>query len=54
MDLQGVVSKEGWKPEAKGWGRKVRVGVSDGYDGQRLADLVRARWPDVRMQLRND
>jgi hypothetical protein len=68
LDLQGLVSNlgrvapsvggivaEGWEPESKIWGRKVRVGVKDGHDGQRLAEFVLARWPEVRkIQLRND
>jgi hypothetical protein len=49
-----AIRAEGWKPESKLWGRKVRVGVSDGHDGQKLADFVMARWPNVRIQLRND
>ena len=49
-----AIRAEGWEPEPKVWGRKVRVGVSDGHDGQRLADFVLARWPEVRIQLRND
>jgi hypothetical protein len=28
--------------------------VNDGHDGQRLADFVIGRWPDARIQLRND
>ena len=43
----------GWEP--KFWGRKIRVAIRDGHDGQRLAEFVLARWPDVRrIQLRCD
>lgn len=49
-----AIRAEGWEPEPRFWGRNVRVAVTDGYDGQRLADFVIARWPDVRIQLRND
>jgi hypothetical protein len=49
-----TIKAEGWEVEPKFWGRKVRVGVSDGQDGQRLADFAMARWPEVRIQLRND
>jgi len=38
----------------KFWGRKLRVPVTDGYDGQRLAESVIVRWPGVRIQLRCD
>jgi hypothetical protein len=43
---------EGWEPSF--WGRKLRVSIEDGYEGQRLIDFVLARWPDARIQLRND
>jgi hypothetical protein len=49
---RAAIRAEGWEPEF--WGRKLRVGVADGHDGQRLADFVIARWPNVRIQLRND
>jgi len=50
-----AIRAEGWQPESKIWGRKVRVGVEDGHDGQRLSEFVLARWPEVRkIQLRND
>jgi hypothetical protein len=49
-----AIKAEGWEIEPKSWGRKVRVGVSDGRDGQMLAEFVIARWPEVRIQLRND
>jgi hypothetical protein len=49
-----AIKEEGWEIEPKSWTRKVRVGVSDGHDGQRLAEFVLARWPGVRIQLRND
>jgi hypothetical protein len=49
-----AIKAEGWEIEPKSWRRKVRVGVSDGRDGQRLAEFVIARWPEVRIQLRND
>jgi hypothetical protein len=47
-----AIRAEGWKP--KFWGRKLRAAVTDGYDGQRLADFVLASWPDARIQLRKD
>jgi hypothetical protein len=48
------IAEAGWEPKFSG--RKIRVGVSDGYDAQRLAQLVLDRWPDdVRqIQLRCD
>ncbi len=51
-EAMASIAGEGWKP--KFWGRKIRVVVEDGYDGQRLADFVIARWPHARIQLRND
>jgi hypothetical protein len=48
-----AIEAEGW--EAKFWGRKIRIHVNDGFDAQRLADVVLDRWPDVRqIQLRCD
>ncbi len=47
-----AIASAGWTP--KFWGRKIRVGVKDGHDGDRLIALVTERWPDVRIQLRND
>ncbi len=48
-----AISSEGWK--AGSLGRKIRIGVSDGHDGQRLVEFVLERWPDVRrIQLRCD
>ncbi len=47
-----AIRAEGWEP--KFWGRKIRVPIDDGFDGYRLADLVIARWPEVRIQLRCD
>jgi len=47
-----VIAASGWEP--KFWGRKVRVYVKDGYDGDRLVALVTERWPETRIQLRND
>jgi hypothetical protein len=48
-----AISEQGWKVTR--WGRKVRVGIEDGYDGQKLADFVLARWPEVpKIQLRCD
>jgi hypothetical protein len=48
-----AIGSEGW--EAGSLGRKIRVGVSDGHDGQRLVEFVLERWPDVRqIQLRCD
>ena len=41
-----------WQEQHRG--RKVRVEVYDGHEGQRLADFVLTRWPEVRIQLRND
>jgi len=36
-------------------GRKIRVSVNDGHDGQRFAEFVIERWPDLRrIQLRYD
>jgi hypothetical protein len=49
-----AIEVEGWEIDAWSWRRKVRVEVNDGHDGQRLADFVLARWPDARIQLRND
>ena len=47
------IRDEGWEPRF--WGRKVRVGIKDGFDGQRLAETVLERWPDLRkIQLRCD
>jgi hypothetical protein len=47
------IEREGWTPGSLG--RKVRVGVGDGYDGQKLVEFVLERWPDVRrIQLRCD
>lgn len=48
-----AIREAGWEPKL--WGRKVRVDIRDGYDGQRLAELVLERWPDVRkIELRCD
>lgn len=38
-----VLRAAGWEPTIRG--RKVRVYVTDGFDGQRLAELVLQRWP---------
>jgi hypothetical protein len=47
------IESEGWTPGSLG--RKVRVGVGDGHDGQKLVEFVLERWPDVRrIQLRCD
>jgi hypothetical protein len=47
------IEREGWTPGSLG--RKVRVGVGDGHDGQKLVEFVLGRWPDVRrIQLRCD
>ena len=53
-EARAVVGDAGWEP--KFWGRKLRVGVSDGYDAQRLAQFVLDRWPNEvrRIQLRCD
>jgi hypothetical protein len=51
-DAMKVIAAAGWEP--KFWGRKVRVHVKDGYDGERLTALVKDRWPKARIQLRND
>ena len=47
-----AIAAAGWAP--KFWGRKIRVGVKDGYDGERLVAFVSERWPRARIQLRND
>jgi hypothetical protein len=48
-----AISEAGWQPNF--WGRKIRVSVRDGYDGQKLAEFVLDRWPHVRrIQLRCD
>jgi hypothetical protein len=48
-----AIRDAGW--DAKFWGRKLRVTVSDGYDGQKLGEFILDRWPDVRgIQLRCD
>jgi hypothetical protein len=48
-----VMRAEGWEP--KRWMRKVRVPVRDGYEAQRLAEIVLENVPDVRrIQLRCD
>jgi hypothetical protein len=50
---KAAIRSEGWAPGSLG--RKVRVGVNDGRDGQRLVEFVLERWPDVRrIQLRCD
>jgi hypothetical protein len=50
---KAAIGREGWTPGSLG--RKIRVGVDDGRDGQRLAEFVLERWPDVRrVQLRCD
>jgi len=50
---KAAIRSEGWT--AGSLGRKVRVSVSDGHDGQRLVEFVLARWPKVRrIQLRCD
>jgi hypothetical protein len=50
---KAAIRSEGWTPGSLG--RKIRVGVSDGHDGQRLAEFVLERWPDLRrIQLRCD
>ena len=50
---KAAISGEGWTPESLG--RKIRVGIRDGRDGQRLAEFVLERWPDLRrIQLRCD
>ena len=50
---KAAIRGEGWSPGSLG--RKIRVGVSDGRDGQRLVEFVLERWPDVRrIQLRCD
>ena len=52
-EAKGTIRDEGWELEC--WGRKIRVGVRDGYDAQRLAEFVLERWPGVsRIQLRCD
>jgi hypothetical protein len=51
-DAMKEIRAQGWEPSF--WGRKIRVTVPDGYDGQKLADFVLGRWPDARIQLRND
>jgi hypothetical protein len=51
-EARDAMRAEGWGPAF--WGRKLRVSVADGYEGQRLADFTMARWPNVRIQLRND
>ena len=48
----GVIGEELYEPRR--FGRKIRVAIKDGHDGQRLADLLLARWPDARIQIRND
>jgi hypothetical protein len=48
-----AIRSEGWTPGSLS--RKIRVGVSDGHDAQRLAEFVLERWPDLtRIQLRCD
>src|SRR5947207_9950669 len=48
-----AIQEAGWEP--KFWGRKIRVEVSDGYEGQRLTQFVLDRWPNVSLiQLRCD
>src|SRR5215210_674034 len=50
---KAAIRSEGWLPGSLG--RKIRVGVSDGRDAQRLANFVLERWPNVRrIQLRCD
>jgi len=50
---RGLMREAGW--DAKYWGRKIRVHVSDGYDGEKLAEFVLDRSPSVRrIQLRCD
>lgn len=51
-EAMSAIRAEGWEPSF--WGRKIRVGVGDGYDGRKLADFVLARWPNARVQIRND
>ena len=50
------IGREGWTPSgASALGRKIRVSVTDGHDGQKLAEFVLERRPDVRrIQLRCD
>jgi len=40
--------------DPKFWGRKVRVLVTDGYEGQKVANIVLERWPNAKIQIRND
>jgi hypothetical protein len=43
---KAAIRTEGWTPGSLG--RKVRVGINDGRDGQKLAEFVLERWPDLR------
>jgi hypothetical protein len=51
---RSAIQSEGWMPERRRWGRKVRVPVRDGFDGERLVRFVASKWPETRMQLRSD
>lgn len=53
-EAHAAITDAGWKPEPRRWGRKVRVGAADGFDGEKLIRFVSARWPGARVQLRND
>lgn len=51
-----AISRGGWTPERRRrWsGRKVRVPVATGQIGDDLVRFVLQRWPNARIQLRND
>jgi hypothetical protein len=51
-DARALVEASGWS--ASRWGRKVRVRVRDGFDGERVVLLIADRWPRSRIQLQND
>jgi hypothetical protein len=48
-----AVGDAGW--DARYWGRKPRVTVTDGYDGEKPTEFVLGRYPSARrIQLRCD
>ncbi len=48
-----AIREAGW--DARYWGRKLRVTVTDGYDGEKLTEFVLGRYPSARrIQLRCD